>query len=84
MGSFPQGLGHLLRRDGARMVRAVPRQALSKMTLPSAISGDAKQIRVVYATLRYGHVLIPIGLALLLIGTAGTRARRPDTEATAP
>jgi hypothetical protein len=74
---------HIPYPDAARL-RDVLSDPVIRGILPAAISGDAKQIRVVYATLRYGHVLIPIGLALLLIGIAGAGARRPDGEAPTP
>jgi hypothetical protein len=69
---------HIPYPDAARLRDALSDPVIRGI-LPLAISGDAKQIRVVYTTLRYGHVLIPIGFALLLIGIAG--ARRPDGEA---
>jgi hypothetical protein len=72
---------HIPYPDAARLRDALSDPVI-RAILPAAISAEVRQIHIVRITLRYGHVLVPIGLALLLIGIAG--ARRPDSEAAAP
>jgi hypothetical protein len=72
---------HIPYPDAARLRDALADPVIRGI-LPAAISTDVRQIHIVRATLRYGHVLIPLGLALLLIGIAG--ARRRDGEPLAP
>ena len=66
----------------AERLRDVLSDPVIRAVLPPAIAGPAKQIRAVRTPLRYGPVLVPIGLALLLIAIAGASRCRPADRAT--
>jgi hypothetical protein len=57
----------------AERLRTILSDPVIRGILPAAIASDAKHIRAVRTPLRYGPLLVPIGLAPLLIGIAGLR-----------
>jgi hypothetical protein len=57
----------------AERLRAILSDPVIRAILPAAITRDVRHIRAVRVPLRYGAALVPIGLALLLIGIAGLR-----------
>jgi hypothetical protein len=57
----------------AERLRMILSDPVIRGILPAAIASDARHIRSVRTPLRYGPLLVPIGLALLLIGIAGLR-----------
>jgi hypothetical protein len=65
----------------AERLRSLLSDPAIRGVLPAAVSSEAKQIRLVRTPLRYGPLLVPFGLALLLIGVAGICGpRRSETE----